>query len=545
MTGPANREQAVRDIAAAFALAAVAIPEQLATARLAGVPPALGLVVFVAASLGFFFLGANRCLSAGADSTIAPIFASALALLAASGSPHYLALAAALALMVGAIVAAAGLLRLGWIARLLSIPVVTGFLAGIAIHILVSQLPALLGLKNIPGGFFATAAAIVHQIGKFNPYALAIGTFVFAVITISERSGRRFPGALLAIVAAGAAVAFVPLKDVAVLGKIQVPALMPALPAIAMNDLAGLLPLAPMVALVVMIQTAAVSRAFEDGEVNVNRDLLGVGVGGMLSGLFGGFAANASPARSAIVRESGGGSKLAGLIAAAIVAAVLIFGPALLSYVPEAALAGLLLFVAMRIFRVGQMRLIARQSMAEFLLLLVTALAIVLTPIETGVAVGIALSLLHGVWTITQTHAVTFELIPGTTIWWPKNPNFKGETRPGLVVAGFQAPLFFLNADPFRASLDRAIQSAPPPLKAIVLEASSIVELDFSGAQALSQLIRAWKDKGALFYVARLESLRAQRAFEKFGILPLLAHEKTFPSVADAVRQFDQDFPAA
>ena len=534
-----------RDIAAAFALAAVAIPEQLATARLAGVPPALGLIVFVAASLGFFFLGANRCVSTGADSTIAPIFAGALALLAAAGSPHYLALAAALALMVGAMIAAAGLLRLGWIARLLSVPVITGFLAGIAVHIVVSQLPALLGLKNVPSGFFATAVALTHQIGQFNPYALAIGIFVFAVITISERWGRHFPVALLAIVLAGAAVAFFPSSGVAVLGKIQPPAFMPALPAIAMSDLAGLLPIALIVALVVMIQTATVSRAFENGEANVNRDLLGVGVGGMLSGLFGGFPANASPPRTAIVQESGGGSKRAGLIAAVIVAAFLIWGRALLSYVPEAALAGLLLFVAMRIFRLSQMRLIARQSMAEFLLLLVTALAIVLRPIEIGVAVGIALSLLHGVWTITQTHAVTFELIPGTTIWWPKNPKLKGETRPGLVVAGFQAPLFFLNAEPFSASLDRAIRSAPPPVKAIVLEASSIVELDFSGAQALSDLIRAWKDKGAVFYVARLESLRAQQAFEKFAILPLLAHGKTFPSVADAVSQYDRDFPAA
>lgn len=542
MTG---RAPSARDIAAAFALAAVAIPEQLATAKLAGVPPALGLIVFVAASLGFFILGANRCLSAGADSTIAPIFAGALALLAVAGSPHYLALAAALALMVGAIVAAAGLFRLGWIARLLSVPVVTGFLAGIAIHIVVSQLPALLGLKDVPSGFFATAGAIAQQIGQLNPYALAIGIFVFAAVTISEKWGRHFPGALAAIVLAAAAVAFLPLNGVAVLGKIQPPAFLPALPAIAISDLMGLLPVAVIVALVVMIQTAAVSRAFENGEANVNRDLLGVGVGGMLSGLFGGFAANASPPRTAIVQESGGGSKLAGLIAAVIVVAFLIWGRALLSYVPEAALAGLLLFVAMRIFRLGQMRLIARQSMAEFLLLLVTALAIVLRPIEIGIAVGIALSLLHGMWTITQTRAVTFELIPGTTIWWPKSPNLKGETRPGLVVAGFQAPLFFLNAETFRASLDRAIRSAPQPVKAIVLEASSIVELDFSGAQALSELIRAWRDKGAVFYVARLESLRAEQAFEKFGILPLLVHAKTFSSVADAVSQYGRDFPAS
>jgi sulfate permease, SulP family len=147
------------------------------------------------------------------------------------------------------------------------------------------------------------------------------------------------------------------------------------------------------------------------------------------------------------------------------------------------------------------------------------------------------------VWTIVQTRAMIFELIPGTTVWWPKNPNFHGETRPGLVVAGFQAPLFFLNAETFRASLEQAIDEAQP-VKAIVLEASSIVELDFSGAEALRQMIQHCKVHGVTFYVARLESLRAQEAFAKFGIMPLLAHGITYPSVADAVKQFDEDFPA-
>ena len=231
------------DIAAAFALAAVAIPEQLATARLAGVPPALGLIVFVAASLGFFSSWAPiAACPPGADSTAsAPIFASALALLAAAGSPALSeARAAALALMVGAMIAAAGLLRLGWIARLLSVPVITGFLAGIAVHIVVSQLPALLGIEK-------RAQRILRHRCRDRPpdrpiqslHALAIGLFVFAVITISERWGRHFPVALLAIVLAGAAVAFFPSSGVAVLGKIQPPAFMPALPAIAMSDRRG------------------------------------------------------------------------------------------------------------------------------------------------------------------------------------------------------------------------------------------------------------------------------------------------------------------
>jgi MFS superfamily sulfate permease-like transporter len=541
---PTTREQAIRDLVASFALAAIVIPEQLATARLAGVPPALGLIVFIAASFGFFLFGANRYLSAGADSTIAPIFAGSLALLATAGSPHYLTLAAALALMVGALAALAGLLRLGWIARLLSVPIITGFLAGIAIHIAVSQLPALLGIPGGGANFFGAIVSLGRNIGRFNPHALVIGIFVFAAATLSERIDRRFPGALVAMALATLAVTLSG-WTVPVLGEIHPPAFMPALPRVMLADLTGLLPIAMIVTLVVMIQTAAVSRAFDGGEHEIDRDLLGVGIGGMLSGLLGGFAANASPPRTAIVRESGGSSRLAGLFAVVIVGLFLIFAPGLLAHLPEAALAGLLLFVALRIFHIGTMRTIAMQSWAEFLLLMATALAIVVMPIAIGVGVGVALSLLHGVWTIVQTRAVIFELIPGTTVWWPKNSDFQGETKPGLVVAGFQAPLFFLNADTFRVSLDHAVKQATPPVKAIVLEASSLVELDYSGAQTLSGLIRQWKERGVVFYVARLESLRAQQAFVRFGILPLLAHGKTYPSVADAVRQFDRDFPPA
>jgi MFS superfamily sulfate permease-like transporter len=229
----------------------------------------------------------------------------------------------------------------------------------------------------------------------------------------------------------------------------------------------------------------------------------------------------------------------------AIVVLFLFFLPGLLAYVPEAALAGLLMSVALRIFDIAKMRIIARQSWIEFLLLAITAVAIVVMPIETGVSVGIALSLLYGVWAITRTRAMVFELIPGTTVWWPKSEVFEGETKSGLAVVGFQAPLFFLNAENFRTSLDQAVESMPQPIKAIVLEASSMNELDFSGAQALADLVRSWSARGVQFYVARLISLRAQESFKDFCILPLLAHQKTFESVADAVRQFDLDFPPA
>jgi sulfate permease, SulP family len=199
---PASTQELGHDLVAALAVAAVAIPEQIATARLAGMPATAGLLVFVTGSLGFYFLGSNRFLSVGADSTIAPIFAASLALLATSGSPEYMALCAMFALLVGSIVVAAGVFRMGWIARLLSVPVITGFLAGIAIHIVVSQLPALLGIARGQGEFFGTVSALIRDLSHFNPFTVAIGISVFAITFVCEKIDMRLPGASIAIILA-------------------------------------------------------------------------------------------------------------------------------------------------------------------------------------------------------------------------------------------------------------------------------------------------------------------------------------------------------
>jgi SulP family sulfate permease len=520
---PKSLDDAGHDMAAALALTAVAIPEQLATAQLAGVPAAIGLVVFAAASLGFFLLGSNRSLSLGADSTIAPIFAGSLALLATAGSAHYLALCAGLAVLVGVIVAVAGLLRLGWIANLLSQPVIIGFLAGIAIHIARAQLPV----------FFSG--------GRPNFYAIAIGLAVFAVTFVGEKIDRRVPAALIATLLTAFAVWLFGLaaKGVAVLHGATGGVRFFALPAVNGNDVVHLLPIALIVSLVVVIQTAATSRSFpgDPDEININQDFIGAGLGGILSGLMGGFAVNASPPRTGLAKESGGHSRLTGLCAAILVALFFALGLSLLRFLPEAALAGLLLFVAVRICRFGDILTVARQSLPELGLLTATAAAIVFLPIAIGVAIGIALSLLHGVWTIGQTRAILFEKIPGSTVWWPSDGKFKGQQVPGVVVVGFQAPLFFLNAEAFRQSLNQAVSGAPTPVKAIVLEASSIAELDFSGARMLEAEICAWKSRQVDFYIARLESIRAQQALERFGIMTLLGEQCIFHSVDDVIRR--------
>jgi SulP family sulfate permease len=530
-----------RDLFAGLTLAAIAIPEQMATARLGGFTPQIGFFAFLAGSLAFAAFGSNRFLSCGADSTITPIFAGGLAALAVSGSPDYLMLATALALMVGLFLVAAGLFRLGWIADLLSIPVTIGFLTGISFHILMSQLPVVLGLPAPEGPMLQRVAILAGHLSQANAFTLVIGLGVLAIIALSEQIDARIPGALIGLALAGAAVVLLRLESrgVSVLGvvSVEIPAL--TVPVISAGHLASLISLSLIISMIIMVQTAATTRSFPSDPnepPDVDRDFLGAGVGSVLSGLIGAFPVNASPPRTAVVSETGGRSQIAGLAAVAIVIGLLAFGASLLHQIPNAALGGVLLFVALRIIRVRQILAIYRQSLGEFLLILLTAAAIIILPIEQGVGIGIALSLLHGIWSTTRARLLFFERVPGTSIWWPSSPSLPGEREPGIIVAGFQAPLSFLNAYHFRSDVLDALKSSPQKPQLLVLEATGIVEIDFTAAQILTDIIRKCHADGIDFAVARLESIRAQHAMARFGIDVLLGPDRQFRSVEEAIR---------
>ena len=537
------------DLFAGLTLAAIAIPEQMATARLGGFTPQIGFFAFLAGSLAFAVFGSNRFLSCGADSTITPIFAGGLALLAVSGSPEYAVLAAALALMVGLLLLAAGIFRLGWIADLLSIPVTIGFLAGISVHILISQMPVIFGLPAPGGPMLQRIAILAGHLNEANPFTLGIGLGVLAVIAASERIDARIPGALIGLALASAAVVLLGLESlgVTVLGAVSVALPVLAIPVISADRLASLVSLSLIISIVIMVQTAATTRSFlsdPDEPPDVDRDFVGVGVGSILSGLIGAFPVNASPPRTAVVCETGGRSQLAGLAAAVIIIVLLAFGAALLSRIPNAALGGVLLFVALRIIRVRQIVAIYRQSFGEFLLIISTSAAIIVLPIEQGVGIGIALSLLHGIWSTTRARVLVFERVPGTSIWWPSSPNFPGEREPGVIVAGFQAPLSFLNAYHFRRDILDTLQPSTREARLIVLEATGIVEIDFTAAQILRDLIGRCHADSVDFAIARLESIRAQEAMARFGINELLGPGHLFRSVEEAIQALGKQGPA-
>ena len=531
------------DFLAGALLAAIAIPEQLATARLAGMPPETGLVTFAAGALGFAAFGVNRFLSAGADSTIAPIFAGTLGAIAVASGAAYAPLAGLLALLVGCVLIGVALLRADWIADLLSVPVITGFLAGIAVHIAVSQMPSVLGVADVSGSLPDRAWALVRAVPDANAYTVAIGLFVLVVMQAGEWLVPRWPVPLLALaVASGAAAAFdLPRHGVHVIGALSATLPTPSLPLAALPEILPVVPLALIVALVCIMQSAAVLRAFpsqEDRPEPVSRDFAGVGAGCVLAGLLGGFAVNASPPRTAVVAQSGGRSQLAGLVAVALTVVLALWGGALLAFVPQAALGGVLLAIAARICRVGDMARIMRRGGTEIWLVAASALLVVAMPIETGMIGAIVLSLLHSVAMVARPPCVELARARGTTVWWPPERGEAGEHEPGVLVFAPSAPINFTNADFVVARLTHLVDAASPTVRLVVIEASGVAEIDYTGSLTLQQTIRGLQGQGIAVALARLSSERAQTQAARTGLLATVGHDHVFRSAEDAVRAF-------
>ncbi len=523
---------------AGLTLLVIAVPEQLATSRLAGMPPITGFYAFVAGSVLFALLGSNPQMSVGADSTIAPLFAAGVSALALTGSPHYVDLVAILAVMVGLMVMLVSILRLGWLAEFLSTPIVTGFLSGVAVIIIVHQLPDLLGLPPTGGSNPHRIGYVFTHLDQVNGWTLAIGLGVLAVMFVCVRLDRRIPGALIAMVGSTALVAALDLQvhGVAVLGTVQSGTLHLGLTGLSVSTLGSLAPLAAVVALVVLTQTAATTRAFaEDGgyDVDAGRDFLGVGAGSVVAGLVGSFPVNASPPRTGAVATAGGRTQ-AGALGAALVVLLLVPVADVLRDVPLATLAAILIFVAIRLFNPGDLLAIARFDPFEFGLAALTLLTVVLIGVEQGIGVAVGLAILDRIRLSAQPQLHVLGRIPGTTSWAPLSPDLPAAEVPGVLVLLFATPLWFANAVHFREEVARALADAPGTTRILVLDTIGMSDVDFTGSRALGQVLAACERQHVEFGIARAGD-HAREMLQRSGLVSRIGERHFFPTVDGAV----------
>ena len=476
---------------AGITLLAIAIPEQLATSQLAEVPAFTAMIAFITASLVFFVIGSNPIVSVGADSTIAPLFAVALLRLAPASSPEYMELVAATAVVAGIIVMGIGLLKLGWLADFLSLPIVAGFMAGIGVIIITHQLPRVLGVPSGGESFISRLQWISHQFGHVSTWSIIIAVGTLVVMVAGEKINAKLPWALAAVLAATILTA---VGSLASHGVEQLGTVNAGLPTWRLHWLSGsqwgvVCTTALTLVVVILSQSAATCRTTADDLAiadNISRDFVGIGLANVACGLVGAFPVNASPARTTVTKLAGGRTKLV-LLVAGVGALVLSPFAKFAHMIPLAALAGVLLFVAGRLIKVAQFRKILAASRWEFALALISALGVIFIGVEQGLGIAVGLAILDQTWRSARPRMVELGRRTGTTSWEPEEE--EGVDRVDhILVLLFGEELFFANAGIFRRDMHDVLTKAPET-QHVIVDAVAIADIDYTGMIALSQVV--------------------------------------------------------
>jgi high affinity sulfate transporter 1 len=534
--GPALR----RDLVAGAVLAALLVPQGMAYAELAGVPPVTGLYATLVPLVVYFLLGPSPILVLGPDSAVAPLVAAAIVPLAAPGdASERIALAGLLALLVGAIMFAGGLARFGFVTELLSLPVRLGYLMGIAATVIVEQLPKLFGFSVDAESFVQGAIDFVSGLDETNATALALGAGSLVLMLALRRWAPRVPGVFIAVVGATAIVAALSLDDrVAVVGS--VPAGLPeiGLPDVSFADLKTLLPAAVGIAFVAFADTSVLSRSYAGRlhvDVDQNRELGVLGVANVAAGFAQGFPISSSSSRTAVAEDVGAKSQFAGLAGAAVLALLLIFGTGLLHDLPTATLAAIVIVAVLGFIDIAGARRLLQWRRSEFVLAMAAFVGVAVLGVLWGVGIAIALSLLSFVRRAWRPHDAVLGRVDNLKGYHDTERHPDARLIPGLVLYRFDAPIFFANAELFREHVDALAHDGD--IQWIVVAAEPVTDIDVTGGEMLGALNEELRAAGVELAFAELKDPVRER-LRHYGVEEAIGAARFFPTLGVAVAAY-------
>jgi high affinity sulfate transporter 1 len=533
-----------RDVVAGLVLATLLVPQGMAYAELAGLPAITGLYTTILCLIGYALFGPSRLLVLGPDSSLGPMIAATiLPILGSNGSPERaIALASMLALIVGAVMIVSGIAKLGFVADLLSKPTQIGYMNGLALTILVGQLPKLFGFSVNANGLINEARAFVNGLsaGEAVGAAVAIGTVSLALILILGRWLPRVPGVLVAVVAAIAASS---LFDLGSHGVSLVGTLPKGFPPLTwphpVSDLpllvAGALGIA-LVALTDTISTASAFAARTGQEVDGNGEMIGIGAANVAAGFFQGFPVSTSGSRTAVAEQAGAKTQLTGVVGAALIVLMLVLVPGLLRSLPNPTLAAVVIAASLSLADIAGTVRLWHQRRVEFMLSVAAFLGVALLGVLEGIAVAVGLSILNvfrRAWWPYQTTLGRVEGMPG---YHDRRLHPDAEELPGLVIFRFDAPLLFANARTFRDQIRRLAAADPRP-RWIVIAAEPITDVDTTAADMLADLDEELNADDVSLVFAELKEPVRQK-LERYELIGPLNPEHFFPTLDAAVKHF-------
>ena len=513
------RDRIAEDVLAGTTLAAVAIPQSLGYAKIAGMPLVTGLYTLLLPMAVFAVLGSSRHLVVAADSATAAILAAALAGLAVPASARYVRLAGLAALLTGGLLLLARLARLGFLANFLSRTVLVGFLAGVGVRVAIGQLPDMLGVSAPT----PTVSRIVHTVAALPKAHLAtvgVSAGTIMIILIARRISRRIPGVLIAVIGAIVVSRSADLAGggVAVIGPVP-PGLPPlGSPAVGLHDAGRLLGPAASMFVVILAQSAATARAYaaKAGRTfNADADLAGLGAANIAAAFSGTFVVNGSPTQTQVIVRAGGRSQLAPLTASVVVLFVLVFATGPLAYLPVAALAAVVVLIAAGLVDVRGMRRILSVRPAEFAIALLTAVAVVVLGVQNGIVLAVTASIIdHVRHTYHPTNSVLVKSPAGHWQTMPVQPCAR--TEEGFVVYRFGTSLYYANASRLHEDVT-ALAGPECRLRWMVLDGAAINDIDYTAASVLSQIVEELHKRHIRFVITSLTG-PVRQALDRYGI---------------------------
>lgn len=529
------------DVLAALVVTAIAIPESLGFAVIVGLPPVTGLYTAVLAPIVFGLIASTRRLVVGADSATAALVASGALLVAQAGTAGYANAVAVLGLLTAAILFLMAIFRLGFLADLISRPVLVGFLGGVGVQLIIHKLPDMLGIAA-SGSLWQHLVAVATHLGSLNGMAATISVLVVGVIVLTRKT--RIPGELLGLILAiGFALVF-HVEDFGVKMVGALPGGLPSFshPSLTLGVLITLFPAALSIALVVLAQSSAVIRSLaneHDEKVRLNQDLIALGFANAVSALTHGFAVNGSPPRSIAADAAGGRTSMVNILMGIMIGALLLFGHGMLANLPLAALASIVFMLGFHLIRFEELRYIWRTHRIEFVVAMIALIGTALFGVYQGVVIAVIVSLMERL--SRQYHPKDDILLrDGTLTEWAAERldwhHHRHRTRPhGLLIYAFDGSLFFENVNYFVERVKQAVADAKEPVEYVLIDAGAIDSIDYTAVEAIKTLYRQLSSEDISMGFAHV-SPNLRRQFDAYGMSDLVGEDNIFSTLSGAIR---------
>ncbi|QKD82460.1 SulP family inorganic anion transporter [Thermoleptolyngbya sichuanensis A183] len=512
------------EILAGVTLAALMVPLNIGYAQVAGLPATAGLYSAILPMVAFAIFCTSRQLVASPDAALSALLGATLAGLAAPDDPRYLQLAFAITLLCALVFFLFWYFRLGFLANFLSKAVLAGFITGLGIEVLTSQVKKIMGISVEAEGWFREVVEIIGKVVEANLYTVVIGVGSIVIIRLLKRFAPQIPGALVALVIMTALVSGLNLdrQGVSVLG--QIPAGLPSLtfPQVTLGDWGSLLPGALAMCAITLAEGLLLGRSYAQRRgypIDADQEMFAFGAANLASGLTGGFTAGTSASRTAAMDSSGSRSQVPSLVGASVVALVLLFFTNQLALLPNAALAGIVANAVLGLIEVGELKTLFRVRRSEFWVAIACLLSVlVLGPLK-AVAIAFLLSMIDLLGRASKPPTALLAGTPGKARFVAA-ARYPAATRtPGLLIYRFSAPLIFANAEFFKTQVADLVATAEPPVQWFVLDAEAITDIDVTGAEALEQAIASLEQRQVGFAMTRV-SQPLRQLLTTYDLLP-------------------------